>query len=95
MDNMRKGLHLRRAFLRYEPDIEEGVAFLFNKENGEMLEGNYYAYLIAKTIQEEKNMDNLAKKIAEINEVSCEDVWRDIKNVVDFLYKEGFIYYDE
>ena len=22
-------------------------------------------------------------------------VWRDIKNVVDFLYKEGFIYYDE
>ena len=27
-------------FMRYEPDIDEGILFVFNKTNGEIFEGD-------------------------------------------------------
>ena len=48
-----ENVKLKRCFLRFEPGINNGTAFIFNKENGNILEGDYYFYIVAKTKKKE------------------------------------------
>lgn len=73
-----ENVKLKRCFLRFEPGINNGTAFIFNKENGNILEGDYYFYIVAKTIQEEGDIDKLIKLISNANEVSEEETEKNI-----------------
>ena len=87
LDNVK----LKIFFLRFEPGINNVTAFIFNKENGNILEGDYYFYIVAKTIQEEGDIDKLIKLISNANEVSEEETEKNILQIVQELSNEGFI----
>lgn len=86
-----ENVKLKRCFLRFEPGINNGTAFIFNKENGNILEGDYYFYIVAKTIQEESDIDKLIKLISNANELSEEETEKNILQIVQKLSNEGFI----
>lgn len=88
-----KNLSMKKLFIRYEPGIDNGVVFIFNKENGKMLEGNYYTYLIVKAIQDGENLQELADSISELTDTSVAEVKNNFKSIIRYLVEEGFLYY--
>jgi uncharacterized NAD-dependent epimerase/dehydratase family protein len=95
MEYLPKNLKLKRCFIRFEPNIDEGTMFIFNKEDGNMLEGDYYSYLVLKAIQDGNDLDLLANEISKINEQPLTEVYFNINNIIDIMVKEGFIINDD
>ena len=87
-------IHLKRCFLRYEPDIDGGTMFLFNKENGQMLEGDYYSYVIVYTLKNGGDLESLAKDIAAANNRELAEVLDEIEQILQTLFVKGFIEYE-
>ena len=85
---------MAKSFIRYEPDIEDGTMFLFNKENGKMIEGNYFSYIVTKSLIEGQDIETIIEFISSNIEQSKELVSNNVDNVLNFLYKEGFLKYD-
>ena len=87
-------IRLKRCFLRFEPNIGDGTMFLFNKENGEMLEGDYYSYVIINTLKNGENLDLLSDRIAFENDRDISEVKEEIRGILDVLFLKGFIEYE-
>lgn len=90
-----KSYKFAKCFIRYEPEIEDGMMFLFNKENGKMLEGNYLSYIVAKALMEGQDRDVLVSTIAKTSEQDINVVQQNVKQLIDFFIQEGFIVNDE
>lgn len=84
-------MKLARCFVRYEPNIGDGTMFLFNKENGKMLEGDYYSYIIIRSLIDGVDLETLAKEISSENGWDIPDVQNDINRIVHALENNGFI----
>lgn len=87
-------LRLKKCFLRYEPNIDNGTMFLFNKENGQMLEGDYYSYVVVRTLKAGEDLVSLAENIAFENNRDLPEVQQEIKGILDTLSAKGFIEYE-
>ena len=46
----------KNIFIRYEPEIEGGTLFIFNKETGEIHEANETIYIILKCMESKSTM---------------------------------------
>ena len=84
-------MKLARCFVRYEPEIGDGTMFLFNKETGKMLEGDYYSYIIIRSLIDAIDLETLAKEISSENGWSLLDVQNDINGIICTLKNNGFI----
>lgn len=84
-------MKLKKCFVRFEPNIDGGTMFLFNKENGQMLEGDYYTYIIVRSLIDNVDMEELAKNIASENKWSLSKVQNDIEIILDVLSQKGYI----
>lgn len=84
-------IKLQNCFLRYEPNINHGTMFLFNKKTGQMLEGDYYSYVIINAIKNSEELVPLAKRISLENQRALATVQEEIKSVIQMLEKKGFI----
>ena len=82
---------VKRLYIRFEPEINDGTVFIFNKENGEMLEGDYYCYIVVKCIQQKNDINSLVKDIAEINNQSFQEVENNVLFILNYLSEKGFI----
>lgn len=89
-----KKLRLKKCFVRYEPNINNGTMFLFNKENGQMLEGDYYSYVVVCALKAGEDLISLAKNIALENTRDLSEVQQEIEWVLDTLSVKGFIEYE-
>lgn len=87
-------LRLKKCFLRYEPNIDNGTMFLFNKENGQMLEGDYYSYVVVHTLKAGEDLVSLAENIALENNRDLPEVQQEIEEILDTLSAKGFIEYE-
>lgn len=84
-------MKLKRCFVRYEPNIGDGTMFLFNKENGKMLEGDYYSYIVIRSILDNVDLEILAEQIAYENERPIEEVQEEIDGIIQVLQKKDFL----
>lgn len=87
-------IHLKDSFIRYEPDIDGGTMFLFNKENGEMLEGDYYSYVVVRTLKDGGDFAMLADNIASENNRDLAEVQHDLDKILSVLSEKGFVEYE-
>lgn len=76
----------KNIFIRYEPEIEGGTLFIFNKETGEIHEANKIIYIILKCMESKSTMKELIKKLKktyDIDENAIEyQLERTIKNLL-------------
>ena len=85
---------LKKCFLRYEPNVDNGTMFLFNKENGQMLEGDYYSYVVIHTLKDGGDLVTLAQNIAFENNRTLSEVQKEIEEILHTLSKKGFVEYE-
>jgi hypothetical protein len=86
---------LKNCFVRFEPDINSGTMFLFCKENGKLLEGDYYSYVVIKSIMDNVILDDLIQDISYENNINKNDVEYNIKTIIDKLVSKGIANYEE
>ena len=84
-------LELKRSFIRFEPNIGEGTVFIFNKESGQMLEGDYYCYLVVKALQNKDDLNELVQMISSCNGQSCSETEESVNYIIETLRMEGFL----
>lgn len=63
-------------FIRFEPNIDNGTLFVFNKETGAIFEGDWTAYFVLTLIDGKKRFSQLLELIAEeFNEDIKDDIF--------------------
>ena len=88
---MNQEICLKKCYLRYEPEIDGGTMFLFNKEDGTMLEGDYFSYMIIKELQKGNHLDEIKKSISLDLELSTDEIRDGIEYVLNYLKSERFL----
>lgn len=79
-------------FMRYEPDIDEGILFVFNKTNGEIFEGDYYTYAVLRLIDGKKDEECIVSEVlAEFELQDSEDTRDSVKNLLYSLVESNLI----
>lgn len=90
-------VEMARIYVRYEPMIKNGTLFMFNKDNGEILEGNKDLYDIVNLIDGTNTVNEIIKKISSLYEIEEDIIENDILDTIDYLINKKFvrIYYDD
>lgn len=85
-------IYLGNIYIRYEDKIDDGTVFLFNKETGEILEGNEQLYNILKIIDTPISIKRIADELKAIYVFEDYSMIMDkVKNIIDILKEKGFI----
>ena len=87
-------IKLKKCFVRYEPDFEKGTMFLYNKEDGKMIEGNLFTYIVVKSLIKGISLEDLSKKLINDYPESSAMIKKNIDHVVLKLQEEGFVVED-
>ncbi|WP_165974082.1 PqqD family peptide modification chaperone [Marinitoga lauensis] len=74
----------KNIYYRYESEIDDGIIYIYNYESKEIIKSNYITYLILQAIDENKDEDEIIKKLKkEYNDYT----WTEIKNYFDTIIK--------
>ena len=82
-------IEMVRSFIRFEPDINDGTMFLFNKETGDMLEGDRYSYKVIKAIMKGKNIAEIEALVSYEESRSINEVREDMRIILTTLEQKG------
>ena len=89
---MNKQYILNNIFFWYEPEINNGTLFLFNKDTGDMFEGNLSAYLVIQQLLTAKTIEEMCLNISEEIGVSLSpDLFISVSETVRSLLDSGFV----
>lgn len=50
-------------YIRYEPKIGDGTLFVFNKESGDIFEGDQYTYWVLSLIDGERDVTDIIRNL--------------------------------
>lgn len=88
---MNEKLKINNLFVRFEPNINNGTLFLFNKDNGKIYEGNESTWEIIKRINISSSISDIASDIAVCYEQNESEILLLVTDVVNELVEKGFI----
>lgn len=85
-----KYFELKNVYVRYEPNIEGGTVFVFNRDTGNMFEGNSDLYNVISLIQDGYSSDDIHKAIRVAYDMS-EGTDKLVDTVLEKLLSEDII----
>lgn len=70
-------------YIRYEPEIGDGTLFVFNKETGDIFEGDQYTYWVLSLIDGERDVSDIIRNL--VSEHNLKNTGALETTVVDLL----------
>lgn len=76
-------------YYRYEPYIDDGVCFIFNKDTGKIFESNYEVYIVLELINGINMVVDIVKQLKE--KYTINEIEKQVILVIDILCKNDVI----
>ena len=86
----KKNFDLKNVYIRYEPKIDGGTVFIFNRDTGKMFEGNSDLYNVISLIREGYSSEAIQKVIEKAYQMN-EEIDQLINDLLEKLLLEDII----